>query len=125
MKNIVSLLMAALVATVLAAGCSKMKECTEADGKGETTCQTKTNFDPEKECTWKKGATDKDKDGKCVAATSPAPYDATAEAADKAKCIAILTPADQDACDKGLSAAGKTAGKKCEFTNATTPCAFK
>lgn len=128
MKKIISLLAAALLLSVFAAGCGgKMKDCKDANGKGKTACQKKEDFENNKECVWK-GKTDDDKDGKCE--DKPAAYTETTD--DKAVCTGVNGDSDT-ACEtahKGLAAnkqisdAAKNAQYKCKAVTAGTsgPC---
>lgn len=112
MKKMISLLAAALLVTVFAAGCGKFTTCGEAKKKDDCVAD---KFEKDKfKCKWEDKANGKEGEGECKEETAQA---------DPAKdCAAISTPTAQKDCDK-VAAAG---GKKCEFVAGTpAKCEWK
>lgn len=105
MKKITTMLAALLLATTFAAGCSKMKECKEANDKDKKTCETNDNYDPKKACSWD------DNTKKCT--------DKQASPAATAACA--THNADEAACKAVTKDAGGQADAKCVWDDKATP----
>ncbi len=104
MKRLVSLLAIALVSSLFAAGCGKLKTCAEATTA--EVCKDSSKFE-NKHCEWKPKAADS-KEGTCedLKATPEAVAACKLGSADKATCE--TTPAGQD-------------GFKCNFNDKNDP----
>lgn len=124
MKNLISLLAVALLATTFAAGCGKLKACGDA---GKNDCETASKFENNLTCKWDEAAK------KCVAAAPKAKEteaeknaekDRLALEAEKAVCKAATLTAGDDAksktaCETEATAKIKAPAKgTCKYTEA-------
>lgn len=119
MKKLLSLLSLAVLVTAFGAGCGKHKACADAKGKGEAYCQKKENFENNKQCVWKKAASNRDADGECLDPPSADPL-----ATDKAACSAVQNPTGQSDCD-GVTLTAAATGRACKFVAAANNNAAK
>lgn len=98
MKNVISLLVAALLASVLASGCGKKEKCSDVTTQKE--CVDASFVETLKgKCEYK--------DGKCKDKVTD-PHDG-----DKKKCEAAKK--DQNTCDAASATLAATATHKCKF----------
>lgn len=125
MKNVISLLMAALVASVLASGCGKHKECSDAGTKKEECVEGKFETDAFKnKCAWLPNADSTDgKKGNCkrtqeaIDAVKATCEDGTVAKTNNDECAALIANQKEAApgktCVHDTSATAKAS--KCKF----------
>jgi len=108
MNRFVSLLAVALVSSLFAAGCSKLKNCADANNKGQSFCENDANFEGA-QCSWDAKVDGKKDEGECK----------NWEASQAAKDVCAHADAnkDKDAC---TGASADIAGDD----KATTQCSW-
>lgn len=122
MKNVISLLMAALVASVLASGCGKHTECNQA--KKDTECKKEAFEENKFVCTWLPDADSTDgKKGNCkktqeaIDAVKATCEDGTVAKTNNDECAALIAnqknAAPGKTCVHDTSATAKAS--KCKF----------